>query len=193
MLNLIVTSGQDRGRVYRLHDKKPHRIGRLNGAFSICLSDSSVSRVHAEVMSCDSQWAIKDTHSTNGTFVNDRRVMGQSPLNNGDHLRIGRTTFVVDVPTARANNETGHIWATVGKGTINNDRPIKASTLTGGWRRSPSKAAALPDPASYPGTQPDAELTSVASGLIGPVGWTLMVLTLLAMLVLLVDVYRHPY
>ncbi len=60
----------------------------------VVLSDSRVSRVHCQFVQYDNGlFGIIDTGSTNGTFVNGRRIMGECPLQRGDHVRIGDTVF----------------------------------------------------------------------------------------------------
>jgi predicted component of type VI protein secretion system len=61
----------------------------------IVLADPEVSRRHAQVREHGGGVAIEDLGSTNGTFVNDRKVEGVQPLNDGDELRLGNTVFRV--------------------------------------------------------------------------------------------------
>lgn len=74
-------------------------VGRL-GACDICLADANASREHARfVPAPEGGWAIEDLGSTNGTFVNGRRV-DQSPLHDGDVIEMGVTRFVYHGPGA---------------------------------------------------------------------------------------------
>jgi diguanylate cyclase (GGDEF)-like protein len=68
------------------------RLGRLPDN-DIELDDGLVSRHHAVVerdlaAGC---WLLRDLNSKNGTFLNDVPLVGQSPLRNGDRLKIGST------------------------------------------------------------------------------------------------------
>ena len=57
--------------------------------------DNEVSGLHAELQPLAGEWAIVDDGlSTNGTFVNERRVVGRRRLRDGDRLRVGRTVLV---------------------------------------------------------------------------------------------------
>jgi serine/threonine protein kinase len=53
---------------------------------------AGVSRQHARLLRAGEGWMIEDLRSTNGTFVNDRRVPPSqpTPLNDGDSVRCGQ-------------------------------------------------------------------------------------------------------
>ena len=53
-----------------------------------------LSRVHCRLSATDSVLTVEDLKSTNGTFVNDCLVT-ESPLQNGDRLRVGRLELTV--------------------------------------------------------------------------------------------------
>ena len=54
----------------------------------IVLPEPASSRVHAEVVGDGTGWVLRDFGSSNGTFVNTRRVKAH-PLEDGDRIRIG--------------------------------------------------------------------------------------------------------
>lgn len=66
-------------------------VGRIDSC-DLRLEDSSVSSEHARLMRDSAGWRVVNLLSTNGTFVNDRKV-SSSPLANGDHVRFGRVEF----------------------------------------------------------------------------------------------------
>jgi pSer/pThr/pTyr-binding forkhead associated (FHA) protein len=66
-------------------------IGRLKFS-NLCLNDGSVSRNHAKVEIREHRAIVSDMNSTNGTYVNDKRVI-QKELKDGDILGIGRFNF----------------------------------------------------------------------------------------------------
>ena len=59
----------------------------------IVVNDSKVSRHHAQIISDNGSFRIVDFNTTNGTFVNDRKVSGETALNARDVVRIGNTTL----------------------------------------------------------------------------------------------------
>ena len=77
-------------------------IGRAVGS-DIVITSKRVSRQHARVRREGGEVILQDLDSTNGTFLNDERVMEPTALHDGDHITIGDVTFVFhdpDVTTA---------------------------------------------------------------------------------------------
>ena len=62
-------------------------FGRSQEA-DVCIPDTKVSRIHAEIKSWDGEFVIKDLKSRNGTYVNGTRV-DIAVLKLGDVIRIG--------------------------------------------------------------------------------------------------------
>lgn len=55
-------------------DENPFIIGKLSGKANGILTDSRVSRVHAAIREDSGQYYISDLNSTNGTYVNGKRL-----------------------------------------------------------------------------------------------------------------------
>jgi FHA domain-containing protein len=66
-------------------------IGRLDSC-DIVLSDTGVSRKHAEVRREGDEWVVVDLNSTNGTIVNGKTVR-RHRLAEGDRIEVGETTI----------------------------------------------------------------------------------------------------
>ncbi len=71
-----------------------HTIGRSPETDLALSWDHEVSGLHAEMRCLGGQWALVDDGlSTNGTYVNGRRIGGRVRLRSGDLIRVGRTTL----------------------------------------------------------------------------------------------------
>jgi pSer/pThr/pTyr-binding forkhead associated (FHA) protein len=71
-------------------------IGRL-AQNDIQLDDGTVSGKHAMVVAEDGVCLIIDQHSTNGTYLNGKKCVGES-LRHGDVIQVGRFELVFDAP-----------------------------------------------------------------------------------------------
>jgi hypothetical protein len=81
----------------------PNRLGR--GADNhVQISDPSVSGVHCEVIVDDALY-VRDLNSTNGTYVDGRRVQ-ESPLLVGQTLRLGSVDLIYESGGAAKTSDT---------------------------------------------------------------------------------------
>ena len=92
MLVLTIIQGPDKGRIFELPDDEPQLLGRSSEALP--LSDSTVSRRHAEMTPDGGQWFVRDLGSQNGTWVNGVRIEGRIKLKPGDQVRTGATLLI---------------------------------------------------------------------------------------------------
>ena len=70
----------------------PLQIGR-DPSCDIPLEDTYVSQEHARLTARDGTWYVEDLGSTNGTYLNDRRLAAPAPVHAGDVLRVGKTVL----------------------------------------------------------------------------------------------------
>ena len=70
-------------------------IGRASDC-TIPIKDRYLSRKHAEIVSMNGEWALRDCGSANGTFVNGVRVQADHALHSGDRIRLGDTEIVFE-------------------------------------------------------------------------------------------------
>jgi len=75
-------------------DHSPFIIGRKEGS-SLMLSADAVSRRHAEIIGDQNGWLLRDCGSTNGTYVNGKRLSGDHLLQQGDYISIAEVRFDV--------------------------------------------------------------------------------------------------
>jgi two-component system, cell cycle response regulator len=89
---LVVIYGHDLGRKFDISQAELV-IGRSSKA-DIQVDQESISRHHAKIVTKqNNNVSVVDMGSTNGTFVNDEKVVGEYRMRNGDLVKIGRTVF----------------------------------------------------------------------------------------------------
>jgi hypothetical protein len=84
---LLTVEGVPPGAVYAVEGTL--RIGRSDDS-DIVLNDPSVSRTHAAVEISGGRAVLRDLDSTNGTFLNGRRIRAET-LRDGDEVKLGNT------------------------------------------------------------------------------------------------------
>jgi hypothetical protein len=88
MVMLRVLEGQEPGKGYPIH-QTPVSLGR-DALCDVSITDSRLSRQHAMIYYFAPDFYLKDLGSTNGSFVNDKRIK-QSAIKNGDKIKLGST------------------------------------------------------------------------------------------------------
>jgi pSer/pThr/pTyr-binding forkhead associated (FHA) protein len=71
-----------------------HVVGRSPEA-DITIDDPYSSEFHARVGISDGKVVVHDLGSTNGTYINGRRVTSPTTVSRGDTVQIGKTTLEV--------------------------------------------------------------------------------------------------
>jgi S1-C subfamily serine protease len=95
MAELIVLTGPAAERRLEIGSEERLVIGRDEGC-NLVLDDSKVSRRHAYLQEIDGGVEVGDLGSSNGTFVNGRRIERPVTLAPGDSLRIGASGMRVE-------------------------------------------------------------------------------------------------
>ena len=110
ILKTQIVSGEQSGyKIVRVGDnfageefmlsEESNTIGRTEDNY-ILLSDSSISRNHAKIVNSNMTFKVVDLNSSNGTFVNHKKVQREQILQSGDLIRFGNISFVF-VPAAQ--------------------------------------------------------------------------------------------
>jgi predicted Ser/Thr protein kinase len=94
-LRLRVTAGNAEGSEIRVDDE--FLIGRQEKGAGTLGQDAEISRHHARIARSGQAFTVEDVGSTNGTFLNGRRVSAAEILSPGDRIMVGATTLVVQV------------------------------------------------------------------------------------------------
>ncbi len=87
MASLVTSKGPNPGQRFTLL-RDSLLIGRQEDA-DIYLESLAVSRQHARIFCHDEEYFVEDVGSSNGTFINGRRISGPTPLTEHDALQIG--------------------------------------------------------------------------------------------------------
>ena len=83
---IVPMQGPQRGELFTL---SPATVIGKDPSCNIVLQDSFMSSKHAEIKAEAGIWVLKDMGSTNGTFVNDKRVEKQELVDN-DMIMFGK-------------------------------------------------------------------------------------------------------
>lgn len=67
-------------------------MGRAAGC-QITLDDTYISQLHARVRNSETGVIVEDLGSTNGTYLNRKRVMAPSVVSPGDKIQVGSTVL----------------------------------------------------------------------------------------------------
>lgn len=116
MASLVVIQGLGEGAHFRLTDALVS-VGR-DDTCTFQVLDPQVSRRHLQVRidAALGKHVVGDYRSALGVFVNDKQIVLDTPLNDGDKIRIGQTTLMYlaadhpDAPTAIAAAKKKGEW-----------------------------------------------------------------------------------
>ena len=89
---LVFLTGPYMGRMVTLEDS-PLEVGRARDA-DMQVTDAGVSRRHARFYLRDDGAYVEDLESSNGVFVNGKRVERFAHLNKGDKITLGTETII---------------------------------------------------------------------------------------------------
>src|SRR5579875_1834035 len=98
---LNVTWGPQSGQSFVL-DREVVLIGRAGGKVEcdIALEDKAVSSPHAKLVRSGDLYLLHDLESTNGTYVNYEPLSQPRVLQDGDLIKVGKTTLLYRTPVA---------------------------------------------------------------------------------------------
>jgi hypothetical protein len=88
--HIAVIDGSMKGKTFDLSDEIV--IGRADRCHLV-LDDTYVSQVHARIFARDGSYMVEDLGSTNGTYLNRKRLTSPAELQRGDQVKIGKTVM----------------------------------------------------------------------------------------------------
>jgi hypothetical protein len=89
---VVLEPAEQKGRSFELGEEAT--LGRAAGC-QVTVDDHYASQLHARVFRQDDQVFVEDLGSTNGTYLNTRRITSPVALKRGDKLKIGSTVMEV--------------------------------------------------------------------------------------------------
>jgi serine/threonine-protein kinase len=104
-INLKVTAGPYKGRIFSFTQHDSFLIGRSPEAHLCLPEDRFFSRNHCLLEMNPPHSHLRDLGSTNGTFLNGQRVK-EAALKNGDRIQCGETILIVEVVVSSNVSET---------------------------------------------------------------------------------------
>jgi pilus assembly protein CpaF len=156
MYAVVIT---DEGGARRTLDfSKPElTVGRVQGN-DIVLSKRNVSKQHARLTLKGEQAVVVDLNSTNGTWVNGRKITSPQSLKHGDKIYIA--DFIITVEPGKDDSERASAAPGVSEPPpLPSRQPALAQSSTPA-RRSIGGRRAIPSDSRTPGSQ-DARATSL--------------------------------
>jgi pSer/pThr/pTyr-binding forkhead associated (FHA) protein len=87
---ISVVEGPLKGQSYELSEELT--VGRAEKCH-IVVDDTYVSQVHARIYANGETYVVEDLGSTNGTYLNRRRITSPEELSRGDRVKIGKTVL----------------------------------------------------------------------------------------------------
>jgi pSer/pThr/pTyr-binding forkhead associated (FHA) protein len=98
MAKLVVLSEGMTGQSYELKVDRT-TVGRVDDN-TFPIPQPSVSSHHCEIYLRGNDVVVKDLNSTNGTFINNNQVTGESIIKPGQILRLGQVEIRLEAPGA---------------------------------------------------------------------------------------------
>ena len=141
---LVVRRGPQPNQTYAI-SKDLTTLGR-DITNDIVINDRETSRHHLRLQRAADTVTVEDLGSTNGTFINGKRVSGAATLQNGDMVGLGETvTLAFEIQRAQQMPAA----APAAGGGLSTPAPL---TQTLPWKRHRRKPRMVPRPLHLPGS-----------------------------------------
>ena len=105
MIKLTLTEKGGEPKVLTF-DKDEITIGRVSGN-DIVLAKGNISKRHTRLTKRDGGMEIADLKSTNGTYVNGRKIAGPTAVAPSDRIYVG--DFLIGIDSPSVNMEPGSL------------------------------------------------------------------------------------
>src|SRR5215211_5325572 len=85
-------------------DRTEINVGRVQGN-DLMLPKGNVSKRHARLLYRDGRFIVTDLNSTNGTYVNRRRITQATIVREGDRIYIGDFVLRIELPAGAQSGD----------------------------------------------------------------------------------------
>jgi hypothetical protein len=89
---IAIITGRNAGSSLPIDGKKEILIGRAASS-DLIIGDEFASSMHAKLVLVGEDWVLQDLNSTNGTFLDGKKVTTPATIRAGMNIRIGTTNF----------------------------------------------------------------------------------------------------
>lgn len=113
---LVVTDGPARTQKFSLTGNRITMIGR-DAVCTFQIIDPTLSRQHLQLRFDEEnqRHVAIDWTSSNGVFINNRRIEAETPLADGDVITIGNTSLVYCTADADDAQAAAEVWKKIGQ------------------------------------------------------------------------------
>ncbi|MCB9556558.1 MAG: protein kinase [Deltaproteobacteria bacterium] len=132
--SLILDVGQHHGVLHVITADRDEKLDldeslTIGRAGELAILDARISRQHARVFRRGNDYLVEDLGSSNGTFVNDRRIGAPERLKNQDEIRLGSARLIFSwVEPKRAMPEQLAVAPVAPEQTERRPPPVAPST-----------------------------------------------------------------
>lgn len=89
---IAIITGRNAGSSIDIAGKKEILIGRAPSS-DLVINDEFASSLHAKLVLVGEDWVLQDLNSTNGTFLDGKKVTTPATIGPAMNIRIGTTNF----------------------------------------------------------------------------------------------------
>jgi len=73
--------------------KEQTTVGRAESCDIGLFGDNGIEKLHASIIQAGNRYYLEDSNTPGGTYINDQRINGRTPLRAGDLIRVGKSAL----------------------------------------------------------------------------------------------------
>lgn len=122
--------GENEGVEIRVSPPRELSVGRSEEC-DIFLGEKKVSRNHCQIIVNPNEVRLKDFGSTNGTYLNSKKVSGEVVLQDEDKIKVGTSVAQLSIAMATLEAQPQPLEAEIGEESGTTIEPATAATVAG--------------------------------------------------------------